>query len=451
MRIIGRYLIKEKLGRGGMAEVYKALAPVTNRVVALKLLKPRDDIFVDLVGMEKLREIFIEEARIMGEINHEHVAKIIDCDGSAETPFFTLEYFTHSLGSNIRDSTRVKTSRVININLAYRYIRQTLLGLERLHFASIIHRDIKPHNLMITHNDRIKIIDFGLCKVLGEEKTAIPGMQVGSPYYTAPEQEQNPQKADERSDLFSVGVIAYRLITGRLVNHREKNTLPPSRLNTGLNGVWDDFLLKSIQKNRRQRYQSAYEMRLHLEEIYEKWKRKSEKNSNLAIDNEANPQADHKTLRDEPIYIKPRQLQEISNLDSLMRPQNYTNHRFECIGNSLIEDLDAGLLWQREGAGFPLNWNKACEYIDYLNRIEWRGYYRWRLPTVEELSTLLCPPTRMREFCFGSHVLCDIHWIWSCDSCTRKKAWCMDILDSYFQELDKDGMATVCAVATIKE
>ena len=150
MRIIGRYLIKEKLGRGGMAEVYKARAPVTNRVVALKLLKPRDDIFVDLVGMEKLREIFIEEARIMGEINHEHVATIIDCDGSAETPFFTLEYFTHSLGSIIRDSTRVKNSRVININLTYRYIRQTLLGLERLHFAGIIHRDIKPHNLMIT-------------------------------------------------------------------------------------------------------------------------------------------------------------------------------------------------------------------------------------------------------------------------------------------------------------
>ena len=97
---------------------------------------------------------------------------------------------------------------------------------------------------------------------------AIPGMQVGSPYYAAPEQEQNPKKADERSDLFGVGATAYRLLTGRLVNHREKLILPPSTLNTGLNGDWDEFLLKSIQANARNRYQSAYEMRLQLEEIY---------------------------------------------------------------------------------------------------------------------------------------------------------------------------------------
>ncbi len=275
MRKVGRYLIQQKLGQGGMSTVYKALAPITNRVVALKILLPRDEIFVDLVGEDKLRELFIDEARIMRGITHEHVAKIIDCDESADTPFIVLEYFPHSLGSLIRDSTRVKTSRVLSIKRVYQYIRQTLCGLERLHFAGIIHRDIKPHNLMINYDDRIKIIDFGLCKVRGKEKVVIPGMQVGSPYYTAPEQEHDPQKADERSDLYSVGVIAYRLMTGRLVNHREINIPLPSMFNTGLNGVWEKFLLKSIQIDQQCRYQSAFEMRLHLEEIYAEWSRQS--------------------------------------------------------------------------------------------------------------------------------------------------------------------------------
>lgn len=287
MRKIYGYLIQERLGRGSMSAVYKARAPITKRVVALKILVPRDDIFVDLIGEDRLREIFIEEARIMGGIHHEHVAKIIDFCEDGEASIIVLEYFSHSLGSLIGDSTRIKTSRVISINMAYQYIRQTLRGLERLHAAGIIHRDIKPHNLMIADDDRIKIIDFGLCKVRGEEKMGIPGMQVGSPYYAAPEQEQDPKEADERSDLFSVGVIAYRLLTGRLVNHREKSILIPSTLNNGLNNDWDEFLLKSVQTNAQDRYQSAYKMGLHLEENYTSWMRQSDNKNQIFTTNDS--------------------------------------------------------------------------------------------------------------------------------------------------------------------
>lgn len=268
MRTIGRYLLHERLGRGGMGAVYKALEPITNRVVALKILLPRDDIFVDLVGENRLREIFIEEARIMREIDHEYIAKIIDCDGKADIPYIVLEYCPHSLGALIRDSTRVNISRLLSMDMTYHYIRQTLRGLEILHSVDIIHRDIKPHNLMITNEGRIKMIDFGLCKVRGDDKMIIPGMKVGSPYYTAPEQELNPQKADERSDLFSVGVIAYRLLTGRLVNHRIQPVPPPSMFNPGLNKDWDVFFLKSIQVKAEHRFQSAYEMRQQFEQIY---------------------------------------------------------------------------------------------------------------------------------------------------------------------------------------
>ncbi len=256
-----------------MSAVYKARTPMTKGVVALKMLLPRDDIFVNLVGEARLRKIFIEEAKIMRETHHEHVAKIIDFYDGWEGTIIVLEYLAQSLGSLIGDSTRVNTSKIISINLAYQYIRQTLRGLEKLHVTGIVHRDIKPHNLMIADDDRIKIIDFGLCKVRGEERVGIPGMQIGSPYYAAPEQERDPREADERSDLFSVGVIAYRILTGRLVNHREKHISTPSTLNKDLNNDWDEFLLKGIQANARDRYQSAYEMGLHLDEIYAEWMR----------------------------------------------------------------------------------------------------------------------------------------------------------------------------------
>ena len=451
MKKIGRYLLQDRLGRGGMGAVYKARAPITKRVVAVKILLPRDDIFIDLVGEDKLRELFIEEARIMGEIDHEHVAKIIDCDGNTDVPFIVLEYFAHSLGSLVGDSTRVKTSRIISPDMAYEYIRQVLCGLERLHFEGIIHRDIKPHNLMISSDDRINIIDFGLCKVKTKESVVIPGMQVGSPFYTAPEQERNPQEADERSDLYSVGVIAYRLLTGRLANHRDKSIQPPSTINTSLNTDWDELILKSIRVDGQQRYHSAYQMRLHLEEVYDGWLKKSKESRVLAVNSTVQHQLDNRDLRTNSIVLRPKQLQEILNLDSLMRPKNFVHHCFEPVGNNMTECLDARLLWQLEGSGFPLCWTNAYRYVDYLNEKEWFGYHRWRLPTVEELYTLLYRPPGGNYLGSDYSFSKNIHWIWSCDSCSKKKAWAMDVLESYFLELDKDGMANVCAVVTKTE
>lgn len=108
MKQIGRYEITGRLGRGAMSTVYKAKAPVTGRLVALKVLQPRDDIFEALVGIERLKEMFIEEGRIMGAVSHDHVAKIIDCDIHEGQPFMVLEYFAHSIGSFIGEAYRVE-------------------------------------------------------------------------------------------------------------------------------------------------------------------------------------------------------------------------------------------------------------------------------------------------------------------------------------------------------
>ncbi len=182
MKQIGRYELIGRLGRGAMSTVYKAKAPVTGRIVALKILQPRNDLFADLVGEERLKEMFVEEARIMGAVQHDHVAKILDCDEHEGQPFMVLEYFAHSLGALIGEAYQVEApSRIISAVKTKTYLVQILKGLERLHFNNIIHRDIKPFNLMLTSDDRVKIIDFGLSRVRGEEKVAISGMQVGSP------------------------------------------------------------------------------------------------------------------------------------------------------------------------------------------------------------------------------------------------------------------------------
>ena len=196
--MIGRYEIIGRLGRGGMSTVYKAKAPVTGRIVALKVLAPREELLVDLAGEKRLRQIFVEEARVMGEIAHPNVAKIIDCDETGKAPFIVLEYFSHSLGGFIGESYRAEQpSRIISAARTCFYLLQALKGLERLHFAGIVHRDIKPFNLMITNDDRIKIIDFGLSRIRGEERMKIPGLQVGSPFYAAPTANASPDRRRE--------------------------------------------------------------------------------------------------------------------------------------------------------------------------------------------------------------------------------------------------------------
>ncbi|SHI00031.1 Serine/threonine protein kinase [Desulfofustis glycolicus DSM 9705] len=250
-----------------MSEVHRAKNLLDGGIVALKLLLPRDEIFIDLVGEKKLRDIFFAEARTMAGLQHECIAGIIESGEIDDILYIALEYVPRSLGSIIGDSTRIEVTRILGTSLTCDYLRQTLCCLDAVHGAGLVHRDIKPDNLMITERDQVKLIDFGLCKTAGNEEMVIPGMQIGSPFYTAPEQEHDPAAADERADLFSAGVIAYRLLTGRLINHRQGKIAAASRFNADLTKQWDQFLFKGVHKERSKRFQSARAMRLHLEDI----------------------------------------------------------------------------------------------------------------------------------------------------------------------------------------
>ena len=446
MKRIGRYEVIGRLGRGSMSTVYKAKAPVTERLVALKILQPRNEIFMDLVGERRLREVFVEEARIMGALSHDHVAKIIDCDEHEGQPFIVLEYFAHSVGAFIGEAYRVEApSRIISAAKTKSYLAQALKGLERLHFAGIIHRDIKPFNLMITSDDRIKIIDFGLSRVRGEEKMAIPGMQVGSPYYAAPEQEKDPKQVDGRADLFSLGVMGYRMLTGVLIDWRDRKIIPPSRLNTELGPEWDACIMRSMAIDAADRYADAQQMRLAVESLP------------LAavpncIGDDSFSARDIRLMsrkkRKEPVRMMYKDIRSQLGLDDLLRPRQYAVQDFAVVGPLVALEKNSGLYWQRRGSGFTVNWQQAQEYVQFLNNTSWQGANSWRLPTLEEVMTILKPP--LHGVSCSSWPLLDhtVHWLWTSDHCTNKQAWMVDVVESFFDRLDKDGVASVCAVRT---
>ena len=198
MKRIGRYLIRGLLGRGGMGKVYKVELPAIGKIAALKLLDP-DPVVAKLLGIERLRNLFISEARTMSGVNHPNIVAIHDFDWHAEKPFYVMDFFANNLGAMIGESYRTEVpSRRIVVDKALDYTRQTLDGLACLHDAGIYHRDIKPFNLLVTAWDTIRICDFGLSKLRGEAYAGPANLNVGSPYYAAPEQEKNRRGSKSR-------------------------------------------------------------------------------------------------------------------------------------------------------------------------------------------------------------------------------------------------------------
>jgi serine/threonine-protein kinase len=444
IKYIGRYEICGRLGQGGMASVYKAKAPITERRVALKLLKPRSEIFEELAGREGLQQLFVDEARVMGEISHEHVARVVDCDFHNGTPFIVLEYYGRSLGAIIGESYDVEqASRILSPVKSTRYALQTLRGLERLHFAGIIHRDIKPYNLMLTNDDSIKVIDFGLSRVRGEDMH-IPGMQVGSPHYAAPEQIKNSRDVDGRADIFSVGVMLYRMLTGNLPRWKNGQLVPATFLNTTLHKSWDALLKKSLSRDVSKRFATSFAMQQALVQLGK------ESFATVSQGLQMSPSGQKRTLRSEPVRIMYRDICRELGLDTLMRPSNMVAVRLDLRDDDLACDTSSGLCWQRRGAGFGVTWKEAAAYVDHLNETGWKNRRNWRLPTTEELVSILpvtwngvhsdTTPTAIFD---GS-----VPWLWSADVCTKKQAWCVDLKECFVERLAKDATAYVCAVAS---
>lgn len=451
MKKIGPYEVLGLLGKGGMAHVYKVLSPENKGIFALKQLAP-DPHLVSLLGQEEIKRRFVAEAKVMAKLDHPN---IIQCKGYGENegnPYIIMEYYCHNVGDVIGETYRCENpSRPLRMGKSLRYARETLRGLSCLHAAGIIHRDIKPFNLLLDRHETIKITDFGLSKLRGEVYTGPTQLIVGSPYYAAPEQERDPNQASPRSDLFSLGVLLYRMLTGWLPLDEQERIILPSKRNPELGSNWDAFLLQAMAHNEADRYGTADSMFRELDSLEKDW------DENISqYCNEFERSRPDKTrakrmrlkLRTQGLKIGPGKAMEKFGTDRLWRPRDYVENFFLDREDGTVLDVTTGLIWQQSGSEDAMTWQEAHEYVEILNKEFYAGADTWRLPTIEELLSILSPPNK-ENYCIEAIFDRTRKWLWSADRSSFVSAWYVSIDSGYVSKQDFTCRFFVRAVSSV--
>ena len=203
-RLDGRYEITELIGEGGMADVYKAVDVMENRTVAVKILKP------EFSQNEEFLRRFRNESKAIAVLSHPNIVKIYDVGFSDEIQFIVMEYID---GITLKEF--IEQQGVLRWKDALHFVTQILRALQHAHDKGIVHRDIKPQNIMLFPDGTIKVMDFGIARFSRIDGKTLSDKTIGSVHYISPEQARGDM-TDERSDIYSVGVMLYEMLTGRL-------------------------------------------------------------------------------------------------------------------------------------------------------------------------------------------------------------------------------------------
>ncbi len=261
----GRYRIVRKLGSGGMADVYLAEDQELGRRVAIKILDGRhanDDQFI---------ERFRREAKNAAALNHPNIVSIYDRGEAEDTYYIAMEYLD---GRTLKEL--IVGHGQAPVRVAVEYARQILSALRFAHRHGIVHRDIKPHNVLVDREGRVKVTDFGIARA-GTSQMTETGSIVGTAQYLSPEQARGGE-VDQRSDLYSLGVVLYELLTGKTpfegdtpveiaMKHLSATPQTPSELRPDIPPELDMVILRALAKDPDDRYQSADEMEADLERV----------------------------------------------------------------------------------------------------------------------------------------------------------------------------------------
>jgi serine/threonine protein kinase len=253
---IGDYEIVAALGEGGMGKVFKVRNVISDRIEAMKVLLP------DLEQQPELADRFMREIKVQASLQHPNIAALHTALRVDNQLLMLME-----LVDGITLDQRLQQGPV-PLRDAVDYIGQVLGALGYAHQHGVIHRDIKPANMMLTAKGIVKLMDFGIAKGAADRKLTMTGTTMGSLYYMSPEQIKGMANLDARSDLYSVGVSLYELVTGKkpfdgdsqfaiMAAHLEKVPVPPITLDTNLPALLNDVILMSIAKDPEQRFQSA--------------------------------------------------------------------------------------------------------------------------------------------------------------------------------------------------
>lgn len=272
--LAGRYQVGALIGRGGMADVHVGTDTRLGRKVAVKLLKP------SLANDPKFRLLFREEAQKASRMAHPTIVRVFDAGEEtvrdangfeSQLPFIVMEYVDGRLLRDIIAEGPIAESE------AARIIEQVLTALEYSHRALLVHRDIKPGNVMITQNGQVKVMDFGIARAVSDNSATVADTSavLGTAQYFSPEQARG-ETVDARTDLYSTGVVLFELLTGKPPFHGERpvavayqhiseTPVRPSSLNPKVSPAMDAVVLRSLEKDKFARFQSAAEFRGALE------------------------------------------------------------------------------------------------------------------------------------------------------------------------------------------
>ncbi|MDZ4202675.1 MAG: serine/threonine-protein kinase [Gallionella sp.] len=255
---LGRYEVLGELGQGAMGVVYKAKDPLIDREVAIKTI----NLGLALDEKEEYEGRFYQEAKAAGRLSHPNIVTIYDVGKSGDVAYIAMEFLRgRELRDIMNDSDLLPVDRVIDI------VMQVALGLAYAHEHDIVHRDVKPSNIMVIRDGHVKITDFGIARMASSAVRTQTGMVLGSPKYMSPEQVMG-KNIDQRSDIFSLGVMLYEMLTGQApfigenVNAIMYQTLnavppPPNSVNPAVPEMLNFIVAKALAKGLDDRYQNA--------------------------------------------------------------------------------------------------------------------------------------------------------------------------------------------------
>ncbi len=263
---LGKYEIIGEIGRGGFAAVYEAVDTTLDRTVALKALAPH------LLWDPSFLERFQQEAKLAANLKHPNIVVIYEFGQLEGVAYIAMEYLGgQNLAGLVREEGALAPSRILKIT------SQVASALDYAHSQRLVHRDVKPSNIMVGADDHVTVTDFGIAKAAAATALTTTGRIFGTPEYMSPEQAMGTRELDARSDNYSLGVVVYQMFTGQVPFsgetplgvmrcHADEPPPPPSQINPATPRAVETVLLKALAKDRDERYQRAGEMVLALEE-----------------------------------------------------------------------------------------------------------------------------------------------------------------------------------------